>query len=177
MVLATIFIQRRIPVTDYELMGLALEQAKKAAALGEVPVGAVIAKDGEPIAFGYNTRETEKNATHHAELIAIDKACKALGGWRLWQCELFVTLEPCPMCSGAIINSRLKRVVYGAADTKAGCCGSITNLFAMPFNHKPIIESGLREQEAAQLLSEFFQQLREKRKHSPKGEQPWKKSY
>ncbi len=162
-------------MTDYELMGLALEQAKKAVLLGEVPVGAVVAKDGVPIAMAHNTRETEKNATHHAELLAIDAACKALGGWRLWQCELFVTLEPCPMCSGAIINSRLKRVVYGAADTKAGCCGSVTDLFAMPFNHKPIIESGLREQEASALLSEFFLQLREKRKNTPKGEQPWKK--
>ena len=100
-------------MTDEQLMRLAIEQAKKAAALGEVPVGAVVAKDGEPVAMAYNTRETGKNATHHAELLAIDAACKALGGWRLWQCELFVTLEPCPMCSGAIINSRIKRVVYG----------------------------------------------------------------
>ncbi len=162
-------------MTDYELMGLALKEAEKAAALGEVPVGAVIAKDGEPIAFAHNTREIEKNATHHAELLAIDAACKALGGWRLWQCELFVTLEPCPMCSGAIINSRLKRVVYGAADTKAGCCGSVVDLFSMPFNHKPVIEQGLRQEEAAALLSCFFQQLREKRKNQPKGEKPWKK--
>ena len=107
-------------MTDYELMGVALAEAEKAAALGEVPVGAVIAKDGEIIAAAHNTRETEKNALHHAELLAIDAACKKLGGWRLWQCELFVTLEPCPMCSGAILNSRVKRVVYGAADTKAG---------------------------------------------------------
>ena len=91
--------RREQTLTDYELMGLALEEAKKAAALGEVPVGAVIAKDGQPIAFAHNTRESEKNATHHAELLAIDAACKALGRWRLWQCELFVTLEPCPMCS------------------------------------------------------------------------------
>lgn len=111
-------------MTDFELMGAALEEARKAAALGEVPVGAVVAKDGEIISAAHNTRETEKNALHHAELLAIDAACKKLGGWRLWQCELFVTLEPCPMCSGAIINSRIKRVVYGAADVKAGCCGS-----------------------------------------------------
>ena len=103
-------------MTDFELMGAALEEARKAAALGEVPVGAVVAKDGEIISAAHNTRETEKNALHHAELLAIDAACKKLGGWRLWQCELFVTLEPCPMCSGAIINSRIKRVVYGAAD-------------------------------------------------------------
>jgi len=121
-------------MTDYELMGAALAEAEKAAALGEVPVGAVIAKDGEILAAAHNTRETEKNALHHAELLAIDAACKKLGGWRLWQCELFVTLEPCPMCSGAILNSRVKRVVYGAADTKAGCCGSVTDLFALPFN-------------------------------------------
>lgn len=161
-------------MTDHELMGLALEQAKLAAALGEVPVGAVVAKDGVPVAMAHNTRETEKNATHHAELLAIDAACKALGGWRLWQCELFVTLEPCPMCSGAIINSRIRRVVYGAADEKAGCCGSITDLFAMPFNHRPVVESGLRADEASALLREFFLMLREKRKNQPKGDKPWK---
>ena len=101
-------------MTDYELMGAALEEAARAAALGEVPVGAVVARNGEIIAAAHNTRETEKNALHHAELLAIDAACKKLGGWRLWQCELFVTLEPCPMCSGGIINSRIRRVVYGA---------------------------------------------------------------
>lgn len=161
-------------MTDHELMGLALEQARLAAALGEVPVGAVVARDGVPVAMAHNTRETEKNATHHAELLAIDAACKALGGWRLWQCELFVTLEPCPMCSGAIINSRIRRVVYGAADEKAGCCGSVTDLFAMPFNHRPVVESGLRAEEASALLREFFLMLREKRKNQPKGDKPWK---
>ena len=159
-------------MTDQELMQAALQEAEKAAALGEVPVGAVIAKDGEIIAAAHNTRETEKNATHHAELLAIDAACKKLGGWRLWQCELFVTLEPCPMCAGAIINSRLRRVVYGAPDTKAGCCGSITDLFAMPFNHKPKIESGLCAEEASDLLSRFFLQLREKRAGMPKWRPP-----
>ncbi|OUP00334.1 tRNA-specific adenosine deaminase [Anaerofilum sp. An201] len=161
-------------MTDHELMGLALEQARLAAALGEVPVGAVVAKDGVPVAMAHNTRETEKNATHHAELLAIDAACKALGGWRLWQCELFVTLEPCPMCSGAIINSRIRRVVYGAADEKAGCCGSVTDLFALPFNHRPAVESGLCADEASALLREFFLMLREKRKNQPKGDKPWK---
>ena len=150
-------------MTDFELMGAALEEARKAAALGEVPVGAVVAKDGEIISAAHNTRETEKNALHHAELLAIDAACKKLGGWRLWQCELFVTLEPCPMCSGAIINSRIKRVVYGAADVKAGCCGSVTDLFAQPFNHHPVIEKGLRADEAQQLLQEFFVSLRARR--------------
>ena len=150
-------------MTDEELMGLALEEAKKAAALGEVPVGAVVAKDGEPIALAHNTRETEKNALHHAELLAIDAACKKLGGWRLWQCELFVTLEPCPMCSGAIINSRIRRVVYGAPDRKAGCCGSLTDLFALPFNHHPKLESGLLAEESQALLQDFFARLRAKR--------------
>ena len=150
-------------MTDYELMGLALKEAEKAAALGEVPVGAVVAKDGEPVAMAHILRESGKNATYHAELLAIQEACRVLGGWRLWQCELFVTLEPCPMCSGAIINSRLKRVVYGAADPKAGCCGSLTDLFALPFNHHPVIEKGLREEEAAALLQQFFAYLRQKR--------------
>ena len=142
----------------------ALEVVQQAADLGEVPVGAVVAKDGEIVARAHNLRESGKNATYHAELMAIDAACKALGGWRLWQCELFVTLEPCPMCSGAIINSRLKRVVYGARDPKAGCCGSLTDLFALPFNHHPVIESGLLEDEAQALLQDFFVMLREKRK-------------
>lgn len=151
-------------MTDYELMGAALAEAEQAAALGEVPVGAVIAKDGEIIASAHNTRETEKNALHHAELLAIDTACKKLGGWRLWQCELFVTLEPCPMCSGAIINSRIKRVVYGAKDPKAGCCGGMTDLFALPFNHHPVMEQGLLEAESQQMMQVFFARLREKRK-------------
>ena len=150
-------------MTDQELMGLALQEAEKAAALGEVPVGAVVAKDGQPVALAHNLRESGKNATYHAELLAIQQACQMLGGWRLWQCELFVTLEPCPMCSGAIINSRLRRVVYGAADPKAGCCGSLTDLFALPFNHHPVIESGLRAEEASALLQEFFARLRQKR--------------
>ena len=144
---------------DITLMRLALAEAEKAAALGEVPVGAVVAKDGEIISAAHNTRETEKNALHHAELLAIDAACKKLGGWRLWQCELFVTLEPCPMCSGAIINSRIKRVVYGAADVKAGCCGSV-------------IEKGLRADEAQQLLQEFFVSLRARRAAKPRWKPP-----
>lgn len=160
-------------MTDLELMQLALEQARLAADIEEVPVGAVVALNGEPIAMAHNTRETEKNATHHAELLAISRACEKLGGWRLWQCELFVTLEPCPMCSGAIINSRLRRVVYGAADPKAGCCGGLTDLFALPFNHHPIIEKGLCEEEAAALMQQFFERLRQKRqKKKWKGNTP-----
>ena len=150
-------------MTDTELMREALREAELAAALGEVPVGAVVARDGEIVARAHNLRESEKNATYHAELLAIDAACRALGGWRLWQCELFVTLEPCPMCSGAIINSRLRRVVYGAKDPKAGCCGSLTDLFALPFNHHPVVEQGLLEEESAALLRQFFARLRAKR--------------
>lgn len=160
-------------MSDLELMRLALAEAEKAAALGEAPVGAVVAKDGAPVAAAHNTRESAKNATHHAELLAIDAACRALGGWRLWQCELFVTLEPCPMCAGAIINSRLRRVVYGARDAKAGCCGSVIDLFALPFNHRPIVEGGLLEAESAALLAAFFERLRAARRE---GEKPkWKK--
>lgn len=150
-------------MTDTELMREALREAELAAALGEVPVGAVVARNGEIVARAHNLRESGKNATYHAELLAIDAACRVLGGWRLWQCELFVTLEPCPMCSGAIINSRLRRVVYGAKDPKAGCCGSLTDLFALPFNHHPVVEHGLLEEESAALLRQFFARLRAKR--------------
>ena len=136
--------------------------------MGEVPVGAVVARNGQIVAAAHNTRETEKNALHHAELLAIDAACKALGGWRLWECELFVTLEPCPMCAGAILNSRIRRVVYGAADAKAGCCGSVTDLFALPFNHHPMVEQGLRAEEAGALLQAFFKDLRVRLAARPK---------
>ena len=148
-------------MTDFELMGAALEEARKAAALGEVPVGAVVAKDGEIISAAHNTRETEKNALHHAELLAIDAACKKLGGWRLWQCELFVTLEPCPMCAGGIINSRIETVRYGARDEKAGCCSSVLNLFEERFNHHPRLYRGPLEGECQEILQGFFQGLRE----------------
>ena len=159
-------------MTDYELMGAALAEAERAAALGEVPVGAVVARRGEIVARAHNTRESERNATHHAELLAIDRACRALGGWRLWECELFVTLEPCPMCAGAIVNSRIRRVVYGAADPKAGCCGSVTDLFALPFNHRPAVERGLRAEEASALLADFFARLRAERAGRPKWKKP-----
>ena len=152
-------------MTDFELMGLALEEARKAAALGEVPVGAVIARHGEVVAAGVRQRSG-------ALACLADAACRAFGGWRLWECELFVTLEPCPMCAGGIINSRLRRVVYGAADTKAGCCGSVTDLFALPFNHHPVVEKGLREAEAQQLLQAFFASLREKRAGRPRWKPP-----
>ena len=150
-------------MTDEQLMQAALEEARAAAALGEVPVGAVVAKDGEIIARAHNLRESGKNAIYHAELLAIDAACKALGGWRLWQCELYVTLEPCPMCAGAIINSRIKRVVYGASDLKAGSFGSVVNFNSLAYNHKPEIVGGILEEECAALLSNFFSKLRQKR--------------
>ena len=148
-------------MTDYELMGAALAEAEKAAALGEVPVGAVIAKDGEIIAAAHNTRETEKNATHHAELLAIDRACKTLGGWRLWQCELFVTLEPCPMCSGVILNARVGQVVYGAADPQYGCLGSRLNLAHLDLGAAPRLTAGILAEECSALLSDFFRGQRQ----------------
>ena len=140
----------------------AIAQAKLAAEEKEVPVGAVITRKGEIVAVGRNKREYGKNALYHAEIEAIDNACKTLGGWRLWECEMYVTLEPCPMCTGAIINSRIRRVVFGAYDQKAGCCGSVTNLFDMPFNHKPELTGGFMQEECAALLSDFFKQLRNK---------------
>ena len=152
-------------MTDYELMGAALEEAARAAALGEVPVGAVVARNGEIIAAAHNTRETEKNALHHAELLAIDAACKKLGGWRLWQCELFVTLEPCPMCAGAAINARIARIIYGASDAKAGACGSKINLCApsLKFNHIPGGSGGVLKDECAFLLTKYFKLKRRKK--------------
>lgn len=147
-----------------EPMLRALELAREAGDEGEVPVGAVVVYQGKIISEGRNRRERNKNALCHAELEAIDGACRALGGWRLWQCELYVTLEPCPMCAGAIINARIPRVVFGASDPKAGSCGSVTDLFAMPYNHHPQVFSGFLEEEAAGLLRAFFRRLREKRK-------------
>ncbi len=143
-------------------MKKALHYARLAAKHGECPVGAVIVKDGEIISWGYNTRERDKNALRHAEIMAIDRACRKLGGWRLWQCEMYVTLEPCPMCAGAIINSRLKRVTFGAYDKKAGCFGSVMNMNELPFNHHPELEGGVMEAECASVLSEFFKSLRKK---------------
>ena len=143
-------------------MRRALELAKQAAEEGETPIGAVITRKGEIIAEGRNRRERGKNALLHAEIEAIDAACKTLGGWRLWECELYVTLEPCPMCAGAIINARIPWVIYGARDPKAGCCGSVADLFALPFNHEPIAEGGMLEDECAAILTEFFRKLRGK---------------
>lgn len=149
---------------DEKFMRRAIELAEKAAQLGEVPVGAVIVKGDEIIAEGYNRRESDKNATAHAELLAIDEACKRLGGWRLHMCELYVTLEPCPMCAGAIVNSRIKRVIIGSKDAKAGAFGTLINLNFYPLNHKPEIEFGVCERETTALLQDFFIKLRQKRK-------------
>ena len=145
-------------------MKAALKLAQKAADEGEVPVGAVVVCDGKIVGRGRNRRETKKNALHHAEIEAIEKACKKLGGWRLHRCDLYVTLEPCPMCAGARINSRMKTVYYGAPDPKAGSCGSLINLFALPYNHQPALVSGVLEQECADILRNFFRELRKKRK-------------
>lgn len=147
-------------MTDTEFMNIAIEQAKLAAAELEVPVGAVIVRNDEVVSVGRNRRETGKNALAHAEIEAIDLACKKLGGWRLWECEMYVTLEPCPMCTGAIINSRIRRLIYGASDYKAGSCGSVVNLFDLPYNHKPGVVSGFMAEECSALLSDFFAELR-----------------
>ena len=147
---------------DTLYMQSAIEAAKLSALEGEVPVGAVVVRDGEIIAVGRNRRELGKNALYHAEIEAIDNACKALGGWRLMGCTLYVTLEPCPMCAGAIINSRIERLVFGARDKKAGSCGSVVNLFDLPYNHKPALLGGILEDECASLLTEFFKDLRQK---------------
>ena len=157
-------------MTDEELMRVALQQAQMAANIGEVPVGAVVSLNGEIVSAAYNRREIDKNALAHAELLAIDAACKKLGGWRLWQCELHVTLEPCPMCAGGIVNSRIKRVVYGADDTKAGCCGSVTNLFSFPFNHEPVVEKGILKEECTAILQDFFKKLRQKKSKKENGQ-------
>ncbi|MGN1122704.1 MAG: tRNA adenosine(34) deaminase TadA [Eubacterium sp.] len=149
---------------DEAFMKEALRLARLSADEGEVPVGAVIVKDGEIIATGRNRREREKNALCHAELEAINNACKALGGWRLWQCEMYVTLEPCPMCAGAIINSRIKRVAFGARDSKAGSFGSVIDFNSIAYNHKPEITAGVLEAECSQVLSDFFLELRKKSK-------------
>jgi len=145
---------------DEKYMTLAIELAREAALLGDVPVGAVIVQDGKIIAACKNEREKEKNALAHAELSAISAACKALGGWRLPRCTLYVTLEPCVMCAGAIINSRIDRVVFAAYDRRFGAMGSMTDINALPLNHKCRVEGGLLEEESAALLQQFFKSRR-----------------
>ena len=145
---------------DLYYMSEAIKEARLAAEIDEVPVGAVVVRDGEIIARAHNLRETEKNALCHAETMAVDAACKALGGWRLPRCTLYVTLEPCPMCAGAIVNSRIERVVFGAYDKRAGAFGSVLDLNAYPLNHKPEIVGGVMEEECRTMLQEFFKKKR-----------------
>ncbi len=144
---------------DEKYMLLALDEAKKAEKEDEVPVGAIIVRNGEVIASAYNTREYGKNALYHAEIKAIDEACKRLGGWRLVGCTMYVTLEPCPMCAGAIVNARIERVVFGAPDHKAGAFGTMINLTDYPL-YKPEITSGVLKDDCAKILSDFFKKKR-----------------
>ena len=145
---------------DEEFMLEALRLAREAAAEGEVPVGCVITDGNTIVGRGRNRRESSKNALSHAEIEAISEACQTLGGWRLWRCTLYVTLEPCPMCAGAIINARIPRVVFGAKDERAGSCGTLTDLFALPCSHRPEVTGGVLAEESAALLKEFFRNLR-----------------
>ena len=149
-------------MSDQTFMERALELAREAAAEGEVPIGCVITLDERIVGEGRNRREKGKNALYHAELEAIDRACRTLGGWRLWQCTLYVTLEPCPMCAGAIVNARIPRVVCGARDPKNGACGSVVNLLRLPENFRPEFEEGLLADECSRLLQQFFSDLRQK---------------
>ena len=155
-----------------EFMDAALELAKEAMAEGEVPVGCVIVRGDKIVGRGRNRREINRNALCHAEIEAINDACRNLGGWRLFDCTMYVTLEPCPMCAGAIINARIEKVVFGASDEKCGACGSVCDLFSMNFNHHPAVERGLREEESAQLLRQFFADLRVTLRTRPKWKKP-----
>ena len=145
---------------DKMFMQQALLLAQRAKNDGEVPVGAIVVKNGEIIGSGYNLRESNKMATAHAEILAIEDACRKLGSWRLLGCTLYVTLEPCPMCAGAIVNSRIERVVYGVKDSLAGCCGSVVDLNRYPFSHSFSLTAGVCEEQCASLLKEFFKSKR-----------------
>ena len=157
---------------DLYYMQQALDLAREAARDGEVPVGCVIVRDDRIVGRGKNHRETEKTALGHAEIQAIDQACRQLGGWRLWDCTMYVTLEPCAMCAGAILNARIRRVVFGASDSKYGACGSVCDLFSMDFNHHPVVTSGVLEAESKALMETFFQDLRQQLHHRPKWRKP-----
>ena len=150
---------------DEKFMKVAITQARKAYAIDEVPIGCVIVQNDKIIARGYNRRNIDKNTLAHAELSAIRKASKKTGDWRLEDCTMYVTLEPCQMCAGAIVQSRMKRVVIGSMNAKAGCAGSVLNLLQMQqFNHQVEITRGVREEECSQMLSQFFRALRERKK-------------
>ena len=157
---------------DREYMEEALALAREAAREGEVPVGCVIVRDGAIVGRGRNRREQARSALSHAELEAIQDACRTLGGWRLWDCTLYVTLEPCPMCAGAIINARIPRVVFGARDDKAGSCGSVCDLFSMTYNHHPQAVPGVLEEDCAQVLRDFFKDLRVRLGDRPRWKKP-----
>ncbi|MFC4778915.1 tRNA adenosine(34) deaminase TadA [Paenibacillus sp. GCM10023252] len=148
---------------DKRWMLEAMAEADKAEAIGEVPIGAVLVKDGVIIGRGYNLRETLHDPTAHAEIVAIRQACEQLGAWRLLNCTLYVTLEPCPMCAGAIVQSRIQRVVYGTTDPKAGCAGTLMNLLQEPrFNHETELTTGILQTETSLQLKQFFRRLRKK---------------
>ena len=146
-------------------MKAAIKQARKAEALGEVPIGCVIEYEGKILARGYNRRIVDKTVLAHAEILAIRKACRRMGDWRLEGCTMYVTLEPCPMCAGAIVQARIPKVVIGCMNPKAGCAGSVLDMFHEPgFNHQVEVESGVLQEECSQMLTEFFKDLRKKRK-------------
>ena len=150
---------------EEKYMKEALRQAKKAEKLGEVPIGCVIVKDGKIIARGYNRRNTDKNTLAHAELQAIRKASKAVGDWRLEECTMYITLEPCQMCAGAIVQARIPRVVIGSMNSKAGCAGSVLNLLKEPcFNQQAQVVTGILEEECSEMMSSFFTELRKKKR-------------
>ncbi|MDQ0233565.1 tRNA adenosine(34) deaminase TadA [Metabacillus malikii] len=154
---------------DIFFMNLAIKEALRARDIGEVPIGAIVVVDGEVISSAYNLRETSQRAIAHAEILAIDKACQQLGTWRLEDATLYVTLEPCPMCAGAIVLSRVKRVVYGASDPKGGCAGTLMNLLEEErFNHQVELTVGIQDSICSSLLSDFFKALREKKKGNKK---------
>ena len=168
--------QRKMTDTDAKYMKEAIRQAKKAYAIGEVPIGCVIVRDGKIISRGYNRRTIEKNTLAHAELAAIKKASKKLDDWRLEGCTMYVTLEPCQMFAGALVQSRIDRVVVGCMNPKAGCAGSILNLLQMPeFNHQVELETGVLEEECSQMMKDFFRELRETKKLKKQGENKNKK--
>lgn len=157
--------EEEIEKKDCEFMKEAIKQAKRAIKIKEVPIGCVIVQNGTIIARGYNKRNIKKNTLAHAELIAINKASKAAGDWRLEDCTMYVTLEPCQMCAGAIVQSRMKRVVIGSMNPKAGCAGSVLNLLNMAaFNHQVEIKQGVMEKECTNILQNFFKELREEKK-------------
>ena len=156
---------------DERFMKKALHQAKRAAAIGEIPIGCVIVRDGKVIARGFNQRRSRKTTLAHAEMIAIDRASRKLGDWRLEGCTMYVTLEPCQMCSGALVQSRIDRVVIGTMNPKAGCAGSILNILQMPaFNHQVEITGGVLQEECSAVLQDFFKDLRIRVKEEKKAE-------